>query len=82
MAATGRSAAEIVEAQGLVQVSDRAAIEKRVDGLLADFPEEVQAYRSGRKKLLGFFVGRVMKATRGRANPQVVNEVLKEKLKQ
>ncbi len=81
MAATGRSAADIVETRGLVQVSDTAAIEKVVAGVLAGFPEEVTAYQNGREKLLAFFVGQIMKATRGKANPQVVNEVLKNRLK-
>ncbi len=81
MAASGRPPAEIVESKGLVQVSDQAAIEDLVAGVLAEFPEEVQAYRGGKEKLLGFFVGQIMKKTRGKANPQLVNEVLIKRLK-
>ena len=51
-----------------------------MDAVLTNFPEEVAAYRGGKHKLLGFFVGRVMQATRGKANPQMVNELLRKKL--
>ncbi len=80
MTQTGQSAEDIVKAQGLQQVTDSGAIEKEVDAVLANFPEEVAAYRGGKHKLLGFFVGRVMQATRGKANPQMVNELLRKKL--
>ena len=70
----------IVEEQGLVQVTDRGAIESAVDGVLAAHPEKVAQYRGGKDKLLGFFVGQVMKATQGAANPALVNELLKAKL--
>ncbi len=80
MAATGKAPGTIVEEKGLVQVSDASAIEKVVDEVLAAHPEEVAGYRGGKTKLLGFFVGRVMKATRGKANPKMVNEALKGKL--
>ena len=80
MASTGKPPAEIVEAKGLVQVSDSSAIETAVDQVLADAPEEVDRYKAGQSKLMGFFVGQVMKATRGKANPKIVNEILKQKL--
>jgi aspartyl-tRNA(Asn)/glutamyl-tRNA(Gln) amidotransferase subunit B len=80
MAASGRPPREIVEEKGLVQVSDTSAIESVVDGVLSAHEEEVEAYRGGKTKLLGFFVGQVMKETRGKANPQIVNEILREKL--
>ena len=80
MAATGKPPAEIVEAKGLVQVSDSGAIETAVDQVLADAPDEVERYKAGQAKLMGFFVGQVMKATRGKANPKIVNEILKQKL--
>ena len=80
MARTGKAPGAIVEEKGLVQVSDPEAIEKAVDDVLAHHPEEVAAYRQGKTKLLGFFVGQVMKATRGKANPKIVNELLKQKL--
>ena len=80
MAESGKPPAEIVEAKGLVQMSDSGAIESAVDQVLADAPEEVARYKAGQAKLMGFFVGQVMKATRGKANPKVVNEILKQKL--
>jgi aspartyl-tRNA(Asn)/glutamyl-tRNA(Gln) amidotransferase subunit B len=80
MAETGKPAKNIVEEKGLVQVSDSSAIDPIVDNILADHPDEVQRYRGGQKKLMGFFVGQVMKATKGKANPKVVNEILREKL--
>ena len=80
MAKSGKSARQIVEEQGLVQISDSSAIDDVVAKILAASPAEVQAYKSGKTKLLGFFVGQVMKATRGQANPKMVNEILKKKL--
>jgi len=80
MAETGKPAKVIVEEKGLVQVSDSSAIDPIVDKILSDHPDEVERYRGGQKKLMGFFVGQVMKATRGKANPKVVNEILGKKL--
>lgn len=80
MAETGKSAKVIVEEKGLVQVSDTSAIDPIVDAIIADHPDEVGRYRGGQKKLMGFFVGQVMKATKGKANPKVVNEILQNKL--
>ena len=80
MAASGKSAQQIVEEKGLVQISDSGAIEDVVSSVLEASPAEVEAYRKGKTKLLGFFVGQVMNATRGKANPKLVNEILKEKL--
>ena len=80
MAQSGESAARIVERKGLAQISDGGAIEEAVAGVLAACPEEVAAYKNGKTKLLGFFVGQVMRKTRGQANPKLVNEVLKKKL--
>jgi aspartyl-tRNA(Asn)/glutamyl-tRNA(Gln) amidotransferase subunit B len=74
----------IINAKGLKQVTDTGAIEKLIDEILAQFPEQVAQYRAAdegkRKKLSGFFVGPVMKATKGQASPQVVNEILSRKL--
>jgi aspartyl-tRNA(Asn)/glutamyl-tRNA(Gln) amidotransferase subunit B len=81
MALSGHAPDRIVKERGLVQVSDAGQIETAVDKVMAANADEVQAYRSGKTKLLGFFVGQVMRETKGKANPQVVNEVLKEKLK-
>jgi aspartyl-tRNA(Asn)/glutamyl-tRNA(Gln) amidotransferase subunit B len=80
MAASGKPPAVIVEEKGLVQVSDTAAIEAVVDKVLDAHPDEVAAYREGKPKLIGFFVGQVMRETRGKANPKVVNELLQKKL--
>ncbi|WP_319523178.1 Asp-tRNA(Asn)/Glu-tRNA(Gln) amidotransferase subunit GatB [uncultured Desulfosarcina sp.] len=80
MAETGKTAKTIVEEKGLVQVSDSSAIDPIVDKILTDNPDEVERYRGGQKKLMGFFVGQVMKATKGKANPKVVNEILGKKL--
>ena len=80
MAQTGEAADKIVAAQGLVQMSDSDELARIVDEVLAAAPKEVAAYRNGRTKLMGFFVGQVMKATRGQANPQKVNAILKGKL--
>ncbi|MBO0723752.1 MAG: Asp-tRNA(Asn)/Glu-tRNA(Gln) amidotransferase subunit GatB, partial [Blastocatellia bacterium] len=80
MFATGKSPSEIVREKGMVQITDAAAIEKIVDEVIAASPGEVKQYRSGKTALLGFFVGRVMKASGGKANPQAVNDILKKKL--
>jgi aspartyl-tRNA(Asn)/glutamyl-tRNA(Gln) amidotransferase subunit B len=80
MEGTGKLAKTIVEENELVQVSDTSLIEKAVDEVLAANPKEVERYRNGEEKLFGFLVGQVMKATRGKANPQMANEVLKKKL--
>jgi aspartyl-tRNA(Asn)/glutamyl-tRNA(Gln) amidotransferase subunit B len=77
---TGADPAEVVREKGLAQVSDEGAIEAAVDRVLAASPSEVERYRGGNKKLLGFFVGQVMKETRGKGNPAVVNALLKRKL--
>ncbi len=77
---TGADPEEVVRAKGLAQVSDASAIESAVDKVLAASAAEVERYRAGNKKLMGFFVGQVMKETRGKGNPQVVNALLKKKL--
>ena len=81
MAQSGKSAGQIVAEQGLVQISDSSAIDDIVSKILAAHPAEVQNYKSGKTKLLGFFVGQVMRETRGQANPKMVNEILNSKLK-
>jgi aspartyl-tRNA(Asn)/glutamyl-tRNA(Gln) amidotransferase subunit B len=77
---SGKRAEEIVLTEGWVQVSDAAELEKIVEQVLVTNSKEVEAYRKGKEKLFGFFVGQVMKATQGKANPQMVNEILKKKL--
>jgi aspartyl-tRNA(Asn)/glutamyl-tRNA(Gln) amidotransferase subunit B len=70
----------IIEAKGLKQVSDSGAIEKIVDEIIAANPAQVAEYRSGKEKVFGFFVGLAMKASKGKANPAQLNEILKKKL--
>ena len=77
---TGREPAEIAETEGLKQQSDTGAIESVIDAVLAANADKVEEYRGGKDKLFGFFVGQTMKAMQGKANPAVVNEVLKAKL--
>jgi aspartyl-tRNA(Asn)/glutamyl-tRNA(Gln) amidotransferase subunit B len=81
MFATGKSASAIVAERGLVQVSDTGEIDRVIDEVIAASPNQLEQYRSGKETLFGFFVGQVMKASKGKANPKVVNERLKEKLK-
>ena len=71
----------VIEAKGLKQITDSSAIEPIIDEIIANNPGQLEQYRSGKDKLFGFFVGQVMKATQGKANPQQVNDMLKEKLK-
>lgn len=78
---SGKDPETIVKEKGLTQITDTSAIEKIVDEVLASKPTEVEAYRGGKEKLFGFFVGLVMKASKGQASPEVVNELLKKKLK-
>ena len=77
---TGRDAQTIVEERGLEQVSDSGAIEAIVDTILAERADMVAEYRGGKTRLLGYFVGQVMKASRGKANPTTVNEILRARL--
>jgi aspartyl-tRNA(Asn)/glutamyl-tRNA(Gln) amidotransferase subunit B len=74
------SADEIIDSRGLKQISDAGELEKIVDQVIADFPEQVGQYRDGKTKVLGFLVGQIMKATQGKANPGQVNEILRGKL--
>ncbi len=77
---TGKDSAVIVEEKGLVQISDTAGIEAMVDDILSKNPDAVEKFKSGDPKLMGFFVGQVMKETKGKANPKIVNELLRKKL--
>ena len=80
MAETGENPEKIVEERGLKQVTDTGAIEKVIDEVLAASPDNVAAYRGGKTALMGWFVGQVMKASGGKANPGMVNQLLKQKL--
>jgi aspartyl-tRNA(Asn)/glutamyl-tRNA(Gln) amidotransferase subunit B len=77
---TGRDPNEIADTEGLKQVSDTGAIEAAVDAIIAANADKVEQYRAGKEALFGFFVGQTMKAMQGKANPQLVNQLLKGKL--
>jgi aspartyl-tRNA(Asn)/glutamyl-tRNA(Gln) amidotransferase subunit B len=76
----GTKASAIVEKKGLSQITDESAIKELVQKVVDAHPNEVEAYRNGKNNLLGFFVGQVMKETKGRANPKTVNQLLNELL--
>jgi aspartyl-tRNA(Asn)/glutamyl-tRNA(Gln) amidotransferase subunit B len=76
----GKSADLIIEERGLEQITDSGAIERVIDEVMAANPKQLADYRGGKDKLFGFFVGQVMKATGGKANPAQLNELLKTKL--
>jgi aspartyl-tRNA(Asn)/glutamyl-tRNA(Gln) amidotransferase subunit B len=78
---TGKPPASIVESEGLAQVSDDAALQAAIDKVLAAHPEEVSSYRGGKEGLLGWFMGQVMRETRGKADPQLTRELLQKSLK-
>jgi aspartyl-tRNA(Asn)/glutamyl-tRNA(Gln) amidotransferase subunit B len=80
MWAEGTEADAVIESKGLKQITDSSAIEKAIDDVMAKNPGQLADYRSGKDKLFGFFVGQVMKATGGKANPAQLNELLKKKL--
>ena len=71
---------DIIESQGLKQMTDVGAIEDIIDGIIANNSEQVKQFKSGNIKLLGYFVGQVMMATQGKANPKQVNQILNDKL--
>jgi len=77
---TGKSAASVVEDRGLVQVSDTNEIDRIIDEVIAGNPSQLEQYRAGKEALFGFFVGQVIKTSKGKANPKIVNERLKAKL--
>ena len=80
MLATGKSAQDLVAEQGLEQVSDTSAIERIIAEVAAAHPQEFERLRGGESKLLGFFVGQIMRATKGKANPKIVNELLRREM--
>ncbi len=77
---TGKKAADIIAAEGMSQISDSGAIETIARAVVAKSPDNVAKYRSGSEGVFKFFVGQVMRETRGQANPQIVNEILKRVL--
>src|SRR5207248_11267142 len=80
MRATARSPREIVDAEGLVQVTDAVALERACHEAVDANPNQVAQYKGGNAKIIGFFVGQVMKATQGKANPEMVNQILRKLL--
>ena len=80
MCESSKSVKEIINDKGLVQISDTSEIEKFIDQVLIENPDNVQKYKEGKTKLLGFFIGEVMKATKGKANPGLLNQIVKKKL--
>lgn len=78
---SGKSAAQVVEELGLVQLSDTGEIEKLVVEIINANPKQLEQFRAGKETLFGFFVGQVLKASKGKANPKIVNEILQRKLK-
>ena len=80
MWSSGKEVDEIIQGEGLEQVTDDKEIESMIDQVIANNPEQLEQYRSGKDRLFGFFVGQVMKASQGKANPKQVNDILKSKL--
>jgi aspartyl-tRNA(Asn)/glutamyl-tRNA(Gln) amidotransferase subunit B len=78
---TGQSPEEIIDRQGLRQISDADALGKIVDKVIAGNPKQVEQYKAGKTAVLGFLVGQVMKVSKGQANPAAVNELLRVKLR-
>jgi aspartyl-tRNA(Asn)/glutamyl-tRNA(Gln) amidotransferase subunit B len=78
---TGEKPAKIVREKGWVQILDKGEIERAIEKAIQSNPKLVGDYRKGKEKLFGFFVGEVMKETKGKANPKLLNELLREKLK-
>jgi aspartyl-tRNA(Asn)/glutamyl-tRNA(Gln) amidotransferase subunit B len=78
MVSSGKKAKDIIEQKGIKQITDASEIEKTINEILARYPEELKRYKSGETKLIGFFVGEIMKATSGKANPKLVNEKLRK----
>ena len=80
MVKSGENPAQIVESKGLIQISNPDEILPIIDDVISKNPDNVAKYKAGNNKLFGFFVGQVLKATDGKANPQVVNELVTQKL--
>ena len=80
MCETGESANNIINEKGLSQISDEGELEKLVDNVISSNPENVEKYKKGKDRLFGFFVGEVMKLSKGKANPKIVNDFIKKKL--
>ena len=81
MVETKKDAQEIIEEKGLVQIKDKEMIERIIEEVLAENEDSLNKYFTGKEKVFGFFVGEVMKKSKGKANPKLVNEILRERLK-
>ncbi|WP_256172902.1 hypothetical protein [Anaplasma phagocytophilum] len=79
---TGKSASRIVEEEQLQQIADKGVLREMVERVLEKNPDKVQQYKQGKEKLFGYFVGQIMQETKGRANPEVLNALIKSKLSQ
>jgi aspartyl-tRNA(Asn)/glutamyl-tRNA(Gln) amidotransferase subunit B len=77
---SGKEPENIVQEKGLIQLTDTGEIQRVIQGVLEENPKLVEDYKKGKEQILGFFVGQVMKATRGKANPKLVNELLRKNL--
>ena len=77
---TGKTPEEIVKEKGLVQITDECALAETLAGIIGKNPDQVAQYRAGKEKVFGFFVGQAMKETQGKANPKLINELLKKML--
>jgi aspartyl-tRNA(Asn)/glutamyl-tRNA(Gln) amidotransferase subunit B len=77
---TGKTPKTIIDEKGMVQITDEGELGRTIAAIIEANPKQLADYRSGKEKLFGFFVGQVMKATQGKANPQLVNDLLKRML--
>ena len=77
----GENAQDIIDKEGMKQISNTDELNKIVDNIIKNNYKSVEEYQNGKEKLLGFFVGQVMKETQGKGNPKLINQILKEKLK-
>jgi aspartyl-tRNA(Asn)/glutamyl-tRNA(Gln) amidotransferase subunit B len=80
MVETGKAPEKIVEEKGLMQISDEGALKQMVDEVIAKNPQAVEDFKAGKEKAIGALVGQVMKASKGKANPGVVNQLLRDAL--
>jgi aspartyl-tRNA(Asn)/glutamyl-tRNA(Gln) amidotransferase subunit B len=79
---TGKAPGDIVKEKGLIQISDQGELEKIVIETLDSNPQSIEDFKNGKDRAIGFLVGQIMKATKGKANPQLVNKLLMEKIKE
>jgi len=82
MANYGKNPTEVVKSKNLMQINDPSKIEPIIDEVISKNPKNVEKYKAGNKKLFGFFVGQVLKATKGKAHPKIVNELMKRRLEE